>query len=432
MKPTITPHPEPNVTIVAGMQWGDEGKGKTIDYEAKDAKLVIRSTGGSNAGHTIIHNGIKYALHLLPSSIANPKVKSIIGAGVVIDPECLLKEIWRITGDSYVIKDNRLVISDRAHVILPFHKSMDKLYEELKANKVGTTGKGIGPCTADKMNRVGIRMGDLKHCTESELRAKIKELIKVPNDLFSLYGYPEWKITEEEMFVKCQKYKEILSYLIFDVQPIIAREIRKSSKIVIEGAQAFSLDIDHGDYPYVTSSNPNASGLCSAAGIGPTQVKCVIGVIKSYCSRVGEGPFPTEQPDQTPEDVGSIIRELGHEYGTTTGRPRRCGWLDLMQLRRACEVNGVTYLCVNHIDTIGLIGQKVGKLKVCYTYDEGEAKYVTFDHSGWEIPKNCTNYDELPNEAKKYIEYIERLTDVPVKYIGIGPEDKAMIVRQDV
>lgn len=410
------------VTIVVGLQWGDEGKGKVTSELGNNAEVVIRATGGNNAGHTVVYKGKKYALHLLPSSIMKKGVKNIIGPGVVIDPEVLTQEIKIIFGESSAV--GKLVISNKAHIIFPYHKSMDQLHEEFKEHKIGTTGRGIGPCYCDKANRVGIRMGDLISCTEIELRAKIREAIAIPNILFQNTGHVEWGVSENTIYELCCKYKQSLESYIVDVQPIINKAIDNNTLIVIEGAQAFNLDIDHGDYPFVTSSNPVSAGACCGAGIGPTQVEKVIGILKAYSSRVGEGPFPTELTG----DEGSVIRELGHEYGTTTGRPRRCGWLDLSKVATAAKINGCTTLCVNHMDTLGLIGLKLQHIKVCIGYDDEKQPIYSY-FKGWKIDKCCKTYEELPMNATKYIEFIEEHTGVAVQYIGIGPDDEDVIKR---
>lgn len=417
------------IKVIVGIQWGDEGKGRASHYESKNASLVVRSTGGNNAGHTVVANGKKFAMHLLPSSIIRDGVLSIIGPGVVIDPKVLISEIEQMKETGINIDSKKLLISDRAHIILPHHIALDSLSEMLKKNKIGTTGRGIGPSYAEKCDRTNIRMIDLKN-TEN-LHSKLEQSLKKANALFEQFNLPLISVDEE--YHLCLEFGKALEELIGDSQAAIIDAYTKNENIILEGAQALYLDIDHGDYPFVTSSNPNASGTCSGAGIGPTLVDEVIGVMKAYCSRVGEGPFTTELFDET----GDKIRELGHEYGTTTGRPRRCGWLDLVMIKNAKYINGLTSLCINHMDTIG----KLPEIKVCigYEYHGKEITYVPIDRENctpiyktfegnWNT-ETSTTYEELPKQAKEYIEFIENYTGVNVKYIGVGADEKRTIIK---
>ena len=415
------------VKVIVGIQWGDEGKGRASHFESKNASIVIRSTGGNNAGHTVVANGKKFAMHLLPSSIIRDGVLSIIGPGVVVDPKVLITEIDEMAKNGIIVDNKRLLISDRAHIILPHHIALDSLMEMLKDNKVGTTGRGIGPSYSEKCDRTNIRMIDLKNT--DTLKNKINQSLKKANALFKQFDYPI--ISEDEEYKLCLEFGKRLYNLIGDSEAAIINAYEKNENIIIEGAQALYLDIDHGDYPFVTSSNPNASGTCSGAGIGPTLVDEVIGVMKAYCSRVGEGPFTTELLDET----GDTIRELGHEYGTTTGRPRRCGWLDLVMVKNAKYINGLTSLCINHMDTIG----KLPEIKVCigYMYNGKEISYVPIDRQNctpiyktfegnWDT-SNVSTYEELPEKAKRYIEFIEDYSGIPVKYIGVGADENITI-----
>ena len=417
-----------NVTIIAGLQWGDEGKGRATHFESKDASYVIRSTGGNNAGHTLVVNGKKYVMHLLPSSILNPNVVSIIGPGVVIDPEVLLDEIITLQNDGVSITPLNLRISNRAHVIMPYHKIEDAWYEEKKNNKIGTTKRGIGPCYADKCNRIGIRMIDL--LDKKSLYQKIGEALntKSPELYAERINIAGTLRRMHESGLKLEKF-------LCDTDENIQYGLDHNKKILLEGAQALYLDIDHGNYPFVTSSSPNASGSLSGAGIGPTYVKDVIGIMKAYCSRVGEGPFPTEQTGE----VGDRIRELGGEYGATTKRPRRCGYLDLVAVRHACKINGVTKLCINHVDTVGKIFD--GPIPICTSYlYEGRKIYsvpcdmekclpvYSYINGGWNTD-GITEYDDLPSNCKLFIESIEGYLGIPIKYIGVGADDLRTIVR---
>lgn len=413
-----------------GLQFGDEGKGRLTHYLSKDCSMVIRATGGNNAGHTIIADGKKYAVHLLPSSIIRKDVISVIANGVVIDPFVLIGEISKMKDEGIPITPKNFRISDRAHVIMPYHKTLDMVLENLKSNKIGTTGRGIGPVFSEKCQRTGIRMIDLLN--KKVLLKKIHESAKLTNIIFAGSGIAQ--INEAEIADEYFAYGKILKAFICDTGALIMKTIKAGKNVVIEGAQAMYLDIDFGTYPFVTSSNPISSGCLVGSGIGPKYLSEVIGVMKAYTSRVGEGPFPTELIDE----VGDKIRELGHEYGTTTGRPRRCGHLDLVMIKQAAFVNGLTSLCVNHIDTIG----KFDEIKVCvgYEYKGKKIEYVPTDL------ENCTpiyetfegnfdtdgkkEYGDLCVNARKYIEYIESYTGVPVKYIGVGPDEKQTIIKE--
>lgn len=430
------------VKMIIGLQYGDEGKGRAVHYEAKKASIVIRATGGSNAGHTVVANGKKYAMHLLPSAIIRPEVLSMIGPGVVADIKVLAEEIQQMRLAEVKVEKDNFAISERTHITLPHHKQLDRLYEMLKSNKVGTTGRGVGTTYEEKARRTNLRMCDLFD-KEKELKHKITENLKVYNVLVAEANkliedgiYVEEKfpiITTEEEYNYCMKYKETIEEFIMDTHPIIDEAIEKDELIIIEGAQSFWLDNDHGDYPMTTSSNPNASGTASGAGIGPTLVNEVVGVIKAYTSRVGNGPFVTELEDE----IGDLIRQWGHEYGTTTGRPRRTGWLDLVMIKHTKNTSGLTSLCINHMDTIG----KLDKINVCvgYKYKGQIIKHVPIDKENCEpvyrelngnwTTDNATIFDELPKEAQDYIRFIEEYTGVPVKYIGVGADEKRTIIK---
>lgn len=430
------------VKMIIGLQYGDEGKGRAVHYEARNASIVIRATGGSNAGHTVVANGKKYAMHLLPSSIIRPEVLSMIGPGVVADLKILVEEIEQMREAEVKVEKDNFAISERTHITFPHHKQLDRLYEMLKENKVGTTGRGVGTTYEEKARRTNLRMCDL-FLTEHELKHKIAENLKVynvlvaeANKLIEKGVYQEEKfplITTEEEYEYCMKYKKTIQEFVKDTYPIIDEAIEKDDLVIIEGAQSFWLDNDHGDYPMTTSSHPNASGTASGAGIGPTLIREVVGVIKAYTSRVGNGPFVTELEDET----GDFIREWGHEYGTTTGRPRRTGWLDLVMIKHTKNTSGLTSLCVNHLDTIG----KLDKINVCvgYQYKGETIKHVPIDKEncepiyqelkgGWKTD-TATTFEELPEEAQEYIKFIEEYTGVPVRYIGVGADEKRTIIK---
>lgn len=420
-----------NVNVVLGAFYGDEGKGKVIDYLSNDAKYAVRFSGGNNAGHTISVDGKKFAFHLLPSGILYKNIKAILGNGVVIDPKVLLEEIQNLKDNGY--KVNNLYISEKAHVIMPYHVILDGVLEEIRGkNKIGTTKRGIGPAYCDKFERSGIRMEDF-------ISTRFKDLLKIniqnKNTLLKAYGYPE--LNFEEVYNEYKNYAKKLKKYVTDTTTMLHKAIKNNENILCEGAQATLLDIDFGSYPYVTSSNPTIGGAITGTGIGARYINEVIGVIKAYSSRVGEGPYVTEQKNA----IGDTIRELGHEYGTTTKRPRRCGWLDVVALNYAIMVNGMTSIAMNHLDTIG----KLDKIKLCVAYkykgeittdfrtnmdflNNSEAVYEEFEGNFGDI-SNCKTYDELPERAKKYIERIEELTDTPIKFIGTGAERENIIVR---
>ena len=418
------------VNVVLGTFYGDEGKGKIIDYLSKGADASIRCTGGNNAGHTINVNGKKYAFHLIPSGILNEGTKAIIGNGVVIDPRVLIEEINALKADNYSV-DN-LYISDKAHVIMPYHIMMDKLQEELReGDKIGTTARGIGPAYTDKFERSGIRMEDLISPSFEKIA---KRNINKYNKIFAMYGKEELDV--ENTIQEYKSYADTLKQYVVDSVDMIHDILDEDGKIVCEGAQAALLDIDFGNYPYVTSSNPSIGGICTGTGIGAKDIGEVYGVLKAYSSKVGEGMFPTEQNNE----IGDRIRELGHEYGTTTKRPRRCGWLDLVALKYAARIDGLTGLAINHVDTIG----KLDKIKLCVGYEYNGQKTMRFSTNS-EYLKNCTpiyeefegnfgdlsnckSREDLPEKAKIYLNRIEEIVKVPIKFIGTGAGREDMIV----
>ena len=419
-----------NVNVVLGAFYGDEGKGKVIDYLSGNAKYAVRFSGGNNAGHQVEVNGVKFAFHLLPSGILNKNTKAIIGNGVVVDPKVLIEEINNLKEHGYSC-DN-LYISEKAHVIFPYHIALDAMQEDIRENKIGTTKRGIGPAYCDKFERCGIRMEDF-------ISRRFKELLKVnvKNKNTILKAYKHDKLNFNEIYKEYKEYAKILKPYVCDTTTMLHKAIKKNENILCEGAQATLLDIDFGSYPYVTSSNPTIGGVSTGTGIGARYINEVYGVIKAYSSRVGEGPYVTELLDET----GNKIRELGHEYGTTTKRPRRCGWLDIVALNYAIRINGMTAIAMNHLDTVG----KLDKIKICVAYEYKGKKteyfrtnmdflknskpiYEEFDGNFGDISK-CKTFDELPENAKKYVNRIEELTDTPVKFIGTGAARENIIVR---
>ena len=432
------------ITAIVGCKWGDEGKGKVASYYAKDAQLVLRTTGGNNAGHTVIYNGKTLPLHLVPGGITYPQTTCIISPGVVIDPAVLLDEIQMLKEYNIHDFDERLKISGRCHVIFPYHKDLDELHEKLKKHPVGTTKRGIGPTYSDKDNRIGIRIYDLL-LEETQLREKIEEATILHNQNFANNGMADCVVDPAMLAHQYHEYGERLRQYITDINPIIANALDNDDKIVVEGAQAFRLDIDHGDYPMCTSSNCSTSGALCGGALPPNSSIEVIGIDKAYNSRVGNGPFPTKQSGS----VADTIRELGHEYGTTTKRPRDCGWYDCCISNSAKHILGVNYLCINHLDTIGLIGKKLGYIKICVSYNyqgkvidyypddislTGEVPTPIYEvlSGGWEIDSSCKTYEQLPELAKKFIRIIEKSSHIPVKFLGTGPANDDLIIREDI
>ena len=419
------------VDVVLGTFYGDEGKGKIIDYLATKADIAVRCSGGNNAGHTIKVDGISYAFHLIPSGILNEGTLAVIGNGVVIDPKVLIEEMENLkaNGKSY---DN-LRISEKAHIILPYHVEMDKLLEENRGTiKIGTTARGIGPAYCDKFERCGIRAEDLISDNFEEL---LTININNKNKIFELYGHPT--IDLQKTLADYKEYAKILKPYITDTINLLHDAIESGKKILCEGAQASLLDIDFGSYPFVTSSNPTIGGVCTGTGVGARDIGEVYGVLKAYSSRVGAGPYVTEQDNE----IGDTIRELGHEYGTTTKRPRRCGWLDLVALKYTARLNGLTGLAVNHVDTIG----KLDKIKLCVGYNyngkvttnfstnsdflnNSTAVYEEFEGNFGDI-SSCKTFEDLPEKAQVYLKRIEEFTGVPVKFIGTGAGREDMIIR---
>ncbi len=419
------------VDVVLGTFYGDEGKGKIIDYLGSNADIAVRCSGGNNAGHTIEVDGIKFAFHLIPSGILNKGTIAVIGNGVVVDPKVLIEEMENLKEHGY--SADNLRISDKAHIILPYHIEMDKLLEENRGNnKIGTTARGIGPSYCDKYERCGIRAEDL-------ISDRFEELLTIninnKNKIFEMYGHET--VDLEKTLADYKEYAKILKPYITDTVTLIHNALDAGKKVICEGAQATLLDIDFGSYPFVTSSNPSIGGVCTGSGVGAKDIGEVYGVLKAYSSRVGAGPYVTEQNNE----IGDTIRELGHEYGTTTKRPRRCGWLDLVALKYAVRLNGITGLAVNHVDTIG----KLDNIKLCVAYNfngkettdfstnvdflnNSYAVYEDFEGNFGDI-SNCKTYEELPDNAKKYLKKIEDFTGVPVKFIGTGAGREDMIVR---
>ncbi|MGN0575465.1 MAG: adenylosuccinate synthase [Ruminococcus sp.] len=420
--------------IVVGTQWGDEGKGKIIDILASRADVVVRSQGGNNAGHTVVNNGEVYKLHLIPSGILYPNTLCLIGAGVVLDPKDFIGELDSL--EARGISTANLKVDPRAHIVMPWHIALDGLSEEFRGGSdIGTTKRGIGPTYMDKYERCGIRMYDLVH--PDVLAAKIQSTGSLKNKIITeVYGGEAFdldKVTEEYTAYgqRIAKYMDDVSVLTFDAA-------KAGKNIMFEGAQATLLDIDFGTYPYVTSSHPLSAGVCVGTGVGPKTITNIIGVAKAYTTRVGKGPFPTELDDET----GDKIRNLGGEFGTTTGRPRRTGWFDAVIVRHSVRVNGLDSLAINKLDTLS----GIGTLKICTAYKMPDGRtienfpptleelagcepvYEEFDGFDDDISK-CGSFDELPENCKKYISRLEELVGCHVSMVGIGPDRSQILER---
>ncbi len=418
---------------LVGTQWGDEGKGKVIDILAAGADMVVRAQGGNNAGHTVVSGGETYKLRLVPSGILYPNCDCIIAGGVVIDPKALLAELADVTKKG--VKIDRLHIDERAHVILPYHLMLDALSEKARGGKdIGTTGRGIGPCYTDRAERSGIRMYDFIH--PDIFKAKLFDRVAVKNKIItSVYGGEA--LDAQAIFDEYKAYAELLKQYVCDTSVLVYEAIKGGKSVLLEGAQGTLLDLSYGTYPYVTSSHPISGGFCIGAGIGPTAIDECIGIAKAYTTRVGKGPFPTELDDE----IGETIRRVGAEFGTVTGRPRRCGWLDCVILRYAVRVNGLTSIALNKLDTLS--GLK--ELKVCVAYKTGkkltehfpadidalaDCKPVYETLAGFdEDISGVKKYEDLPENAKKYIEYIEKQIGCRISMIGVGPDRNQCIYR---
>ncbi|AEI46432.1 adenylosuccinate synthase [Paenibacillus mucilaginosus] len=413
-----------STVVVVGTQWGDEGKGKITDFLAESAEVVARYQGGNNAGHTIIINDKKYKLTMIPSGIFYEDKVCVIGNGMVINPGALLEEIRYIHDNGFTT--NNLRISDRAHVIMPYHLVLDGLEEERKGdNKIGTTRKGIGPCYMDKAARNGIRIADLLDAEEFE--RKVRHLVAEKNVLIrQVYGSEG--LDADTIIKEYLGYAEQIRPYVTDTSVVLNDLIDDGKKVLFEGAQGVMLDIDQGTYPYVTSSNPSAGGVCIGSGVGPTKIKQIIGVAKSYTTRVGDGPFPTEQTNET----GDWIREKGHEYGTVTGRPRRVGWFDSVVVRHARRVSGITGLSLNSLDV--LAGLETVKICTAYKFRGeviehypaslkmlAECEAVYEELPGWsEDLSNVRSMEDLPENARKYLERVSELTGIPIAIFSVG------------
>ncbi len=423
------------VAVVVGAQWGDEGKGKITDFLGEQADMVIRCQGGSNAGHTVVSEGITYKLHLVPSGILYPGVSCIIGNGVVVDLGVLLQELDNLSAQG--IQTDHLLISRRAHLIMPYHYRMDELQETQKGDaKIGTTKRGIGPAYVDKVARCGIRLEDL--FDEALFTAKVEYNLREKNPILEAAGLES--CDKDEILTMFREYAERIKLYVTDTVYPINEAVEQNKKVLIEGAQGTLLDIDHGTYPFVTSSHPTSGGACTGAGIGPTKIDKVVGIAKAYATRVGSGPFPTELLDE----MGETIRQKGFEFGVTTGRARRCGWFDAVVARYSVLVNGMTDMVITKLDVL----DDLPEIQICSAYECDGRTVHEFPSSltalqqcrpiyetmpGWLCDTTgCTTYEKLPENAKKYLERLEELSGVPVSIVAVGPDRRQTIVRKPI
>lgn len=418
-----------------GAQWGDEGKGKITDLLSRSADVVVRSQGGVNAGHTVVVGEQNFKLHLIPSGILYPNTECIIGSGTVIDPQVLIEEIEQLK--SLEVAVDNLYISQTAHITMPYHRKIDRASEESRGEyKIGTTGRGIGPTYADKSERTGIRVLDLMN--SDHLRKQLGWTINYKNVILEkLYNLPP--LDSDKIIEEYLKYAEYLKPFVIDSSLKIYEAVKEKKNILFEGAQGTLLDLDHGTYPYVTSSNPIAGGACVGAGVGPTTIDRVIGVAKAYTTRVGEGPFPTELND----GIGKLLGDLGAEFGTTTGRRRRCGWFDAVIGRYAVRINGLDCLAITKLDVL----DQLEEIKICVAYEiDGEichhfptnasqfanCKPVYKTLPGWQEPTtHCRTLSDLPEKALNYLKYLAELMKVPIAIVSVGPGRDCTIIVED-
>lgn len=422
--------------VIVGAQWGDEAKGKLVDALGSEAHMVVRYSGGNNAGHTVIAGGKEFKFHLVPAGILHPNVHSILGGGMVICPKGLLEELARTREQQSEL--GQLTISSAAHVVFPYHRLLDSLEEEARgANKIGTTSRGIGPAYTDKVARTGIRMGEF--VDPEVFPQRLAEVLEVKNKMLAMFGREP--LNYDELLAEYSAYADAIRPMVADIEHVVQDAVYGGKKVLFEGAQGTFLDLDSGTYPYVTSSHPTAGGATLGTGIGPRAIDGALGVCKAYTTRVGAGPFPTELLD----DVGEWIRQHGKEYGTTTGRGRRCGWLDLVVLRHSARLNSLSGLVVTRLDILSGFDE----VKVCTGYRLGdqvlhhvpqsakdfaavEPIYQTMP--GWKGDlRGCRKLDDLPVEARNYLDLMAEMTGTPVAIVSVGPDrDETIIVRREL
>ncbi len=413
------------VEVVVGAQWGDEGKGKIVDHLSESVDIVARYQGGANAGHTVVIGGNEHVLHLIPSGIFHPRVTCIIGNGVVLDPAALMDEIHHLRRLNIAV-EGRLFISENAHLIMPYHKLLDTMREQT-SEKIGTTGRGIGPAYIDKYTRTGIRISDLMN--RNVFAAKVRRALEEKNQILTrIYGATELNL--ETIIGAYEEFGKAMQPFVADTPPLLNKALRDNKAILAEGAQGALLDVDHGTYPFVTSSSPTSGGACTGLGIPPTAVTSILGVVKAYTTRVGNGPFPTELTD----DIGTHLRELGSEYGATTGRPRRCGWFDAVSVRYSAMINGFERIAVTKLDVLDTFGE----LKVCIGYEHKGKLLKSFptdvgmlasvvplyeSFEGWQTSTSgVTSFLALPRQAQAYLRALASLTGTALAIVSVGPD----------
>lgn len=422
--------------VLLGAQWGDEGKGKVTDYLAEEADLVVRYQGGNNAGHTVVVKGEEFKLRLIPSGIINGNATCVIGNGVVVDIQVLRREMEYLKARH--IDVSRLRISDRCHLIMPYHIRQDECEEKAKGNlKIGTTKNGIGPCYMDKCARIGLRMGDL--LDRDRFRSRLEEVLPIKNNLLTrLYGEEAFDI--EDVMAQMTEDTAFLEDMVCDTSWLLHEALEAGKKVMFEGAQGTLLDLDHGTYPFVTSSNPISGGAAVGAGVAPWRIQNVLGIVKAYTTRVGAGPFPTELEDE----VGHLLQSRGHEFGTVTGRTRRCGWLDMSVVKYAVRLSGMTALALMKLDVLDTC--ETVKIATGYRLDGKEIQHfpaslddlqrvepIYESMPGWqEDTSKCRTFDELPQAAQAYVKRIEDLASIPVKIVAVGPGREETIVREAI
>ncbi|MDD5617761.1 MAG: adenylosuccinate synthase [Candidatus Omnitrophica bacterium] len=419
--------------VLVGLQWGDEGKGKIIDFLAKDVDYIVRYQGGNNAGHTVVIKGEKYIFHLIPSGVLNKNKICVISNGVVIDPKVLIEEISTLKKQKVSVDDN-LKISLLSHIIFPYHRILDKLRETKGTLKIGTTGRGIGPCYVDKFSRCGIRVKDLFY--PESLKRKLKDNLKEKNDIFKkAFGHTGFEL--DDVYKEYLNYGKLIKKYVTDTTILVNEAMARNKSVLFEGAQGTFLDIDFGTYPFVTSSNSFSGGVCAGSGVAPIHINKVIGVVKAYATRVGEGPFPTEFDDE----LLNCVRQQGQEYGATTGRPRRCGWFDAVMVKFAILLNGAKEVAVTKLDVL----DNLDTVKVCVAYkyknkvfkcypqeidDLGEVKPVYREFRGWKSStKDSRNFKDLPGRAKSYLAALEDLICSKIKLISVGSSREETILK---
>ena len=419
--------------VIVGAQWGDEAKGKMVDHLCKDADYVVRYSGGNNAGHTVFVGEKEFKFHTIPSGILHPRVTAILGGGMVICPKSLLEEFERTKASGVPL--GNMKISGGAHVVFPYHLLLDQLEEEARGvHKIGTTARGIGPAYQDKISRIGIRMGEFVR--PEIFKKRFSQVLEMKNKLLGMFGHPP--LLFETLYEEYAGYATVLAPYVEEIEVLIQSAVENDQKVLFEGAQGAFLDLDAGTYPYVTSSHPVAAGACLGTGVGPRDIQKILGICKAYTTRVGSGPFPTELHDET----GKQIQQVGHEFGTTTGRGRRCGWLDLVAVRQSCRINSLSGLVLTRLDVLS----GLHKLKLCVAYhlkskrydympalvDDLEAcepEYIEFE--GWqENIQKVRHLKDLPLAAQKYLKFIEEHTKTPIAAVSVGPErDETIMVH---